>query len=218
MGSTDVFSELASPVIIKPAVSAGSMGVGIRSVVHDIHELNTQVALLENGYRGWELASGGIIAEEYIAGPEFTSLIVGDYNDPENCIVYPAIERVFNKVLPEEQKFLSFDRLWEIYEDEQPIGEGEDLYSYHKPNPEYLKEIAEISLASYIALKGKSYGRVDLRMKRDTKEIYVLEVNAQCGLSEDENYTSIGAILRLSDHTFPDLIKQIINNAISKRK
>ena len=30
----------------------------------------------------------------------------------------------------------------------------------------------------------------------------MLEVNAQCGLSEDEDYTSIGAILRYADKTF----------------
>ena len=30
----------------------------------------------------------------------------------------------------------------------------------------------------------------------------MLEVNAQCGLSEDEDYTSIGAILRYSDNNF----------------
>ncbi len=38
------------------------------------------------------------------------------------------------------------------------------------------------------------YGRLDIRMDRQTGKMYVLEVNAQCGLSEDEDYTSIGAI------------------------
>ena len=46
--------------------------------------------------------------------------------------------------------------------------------------------------------------------------MYVLEVNAQCGISEDENYTSIGAILRLSGNTFTDLVTDIINDAFIK--
>jgi hypothetical protein len=44
----------------------------------------------------------------------------------------------------------------------------------------------------------------------------VLEVNAQCGLSEDENYTSIGAILRLSGNSYKDLVIDIINDAFIK--
>jgi hypothetical protein len=48
--------------------------------------------------------------------------------------------------------------------------------------------------------------------------LYVLEVNAQCGLSEDENYTSIGAILRLSGSTYPDMLIEIINDAFRRRK
>ena len=54
---------------------------------------------------------------------------------------------------------------------------------------------------------------MDLRLDKATGKIYVLEVNAQCGLSEDEDYTSIGAILRLSGKTFTELVKEIINTA-----
>ena len=52
--------------------------------------------------------------------------------------------------------------------------------------------------AAYAAVGGRGYGRVDLRQDRVTGEIVVLEVNAQCGISEDEAYTSIGAILRFA--------------------
>jgi D-alanine-D-alanine ligase len=45
----------------------------------------------------------------------------------------------------------------------------------------------------------------------------VLEVNAQCGLSEDEDYTSIGAILRLSNQPFAELVKKIIETALLSR-
>ena len=212
----DVFNELATPVIVKPAVSAGSMGVGISSVVHNPAELQAQVLKLHSGYRGWELSGGGIIAEEFIKGREFTSFIIGDYTNPEMCKVYPAVERVFHKDLPDEQKFLSFDRLWEIYEEEQPIHNGEDLYTYQKPDLSISHQIDKISLDAYVAVKGMGYGRVDLRVDEHTKKLYVLEVNAQCGLSKDENFTSIGAILRLSGKTFPDLIRHIIDNALNR--
>jgi D-alanine-D-alanine ligase len=45
----------------------------------------------------------------------------------------------------------------------------------------------------------------------------VLEVNAQCGLSEDENYTSIGAILRYADCGFASLVQELISRAVVER-
>jgi hypothetical protein len=61
------------------------------------------------------------------------------------------------------------------------------------------------------------YTRVDVRMDHTTGKLYVLEVNAQCGLSEDEDYTSIGAILRLSGCTFTALVAEIIYDALRRR-
>jgi len=47
--------------------------------------------------------------------------------------------------------------------------------------------------------------------------MYVLEVNAQCGLSEDENYTSIGAMVRLGQDRFSDMLGAIIENALQTK-
>ena len=60
------------------------------------------------------------------------------------------------------------------------------------------------------------YTRVDIRMDLVTNKLYVLEVNAQCGISEDENFTSIGAILKFSGRTFSQLIEEILNDAIKR--
>jgi D-alanine-D-alanine ligase len=54
-------------------------------------------------------------------------------------------------------------------------------------------------------------------MDSTTQKLYVLEVNAQCGLSEDENYTSIGAILRVSGKSFTQLIVEIMNDAFARK-
>jgi D-alanine-D-alanine ligase len=55
-------------------------------------------------------------------------------------------------------------------------------------------------------------------MDNITKKMYVLEVNAQCGLSEDEDYTSIGAILKVSNQSFSSLVSEILYNAITKNQ
>ena len=49
----NIFEQLGTPIIIKPSVSGGSMGVGVKNVVENIDELNEQVAKMFEGYRGW---------------------------------------------------------------------------------------------------------------------------------------------------------------------
>ncbi len=214
----DVLIKLGSPVIVKPSVSGGSMGVGVRNVVCTSEDLNKQVQNMFDGYRGWQLTSDGIIAESFINGPEFTVLIVGSYDKPGNAKIYEPVERIFHPSLPDKEKFLSFDRLWEIYEEEKPMPNEGNFYEYELPDASLIDEIKRISWDAYVATKGKGYTRVDLRMDKETGKIYVLEVNAQCGLSEDEDYTSIGAILRLSGKTFTQLVVAIINDAYQRKK
>lgn len=214
----DLFTKLGTPVIVKPSVSGGSMGVGIRNVVNSAEELNEQVQNMFNGYRGWQLTSDGIVAESFINGPEYTVLIVGSYDKPGKAKIYEPVERIFHPSLPDKERFLSFDRLWEIYEEEKPMPDAGNFYEYELPDAVLIDEIKRISWEAFVATRGKGYTRVDLRMDKETRKIYVLEVNAQCGLSEDEDYTSIGAILRLSGKTFTQLVVAIINDAYQRKK
>lgn len=211
-----IFELLGSPVIVKPSVSGGSMGVGIKNVVCNQTELQQQVNKMFKGYRGWDLAADGLIAESFITGPEFTVMISGSYNNPKDAKIYTPVERVFHESLPEQEKFLSFDRLWEIYEDEAPMPNEANFYEYALPDPALIDEIKKISWDAYVACKGCGYTRADIRMDKETGKLYVLEVNAQCGLSEDEDFTSIGAILRFSGVSFTELVAEIINDAFSR--
>jgi D-alanine-D-alanine ligase len=212
----DIFEILGSPVIVKPAVSGGSMGVGIKNVVHNQEELNELVNKMFIGYRGWNLAADGLIAESFISGPEFTVLISGSHDHPKDAKIYTPVERVFHASLPEHEKFLSFDRLWEIYEDETPMPNEGNFYEYALPDSDIIDEIKKISWDAFVATRGCGYTRADVRMDKKTGQLYVLEVNAQCGLSEDEDFTSIGAILRISGNTFTDLVAEIINDAFKR--
>ncbi len=212
-----LFERHGRPLIVKPAVSAGSMGITIKSVVHSNDDLAEQVRLLHDGYHGWNLADGGVFVERYIVGPEFTTFIVGSSHAPDSSIVYPPVERVFHAALPPTEQFLSFDRLWEVHEKESPMADGASLWEYQPAAAELQQRISEISWAAYASVGGQGYGRVDLRMDAATGDIYVLEVNAQCGLSEDENYTSIGAILRFAERPFHGMVREIMECATPAR-
>ena len=212
-----LFDELGSSVILKPSVSGGSMGVGIKNVVNDKEALKNQLHSMFEGYRGWDLSIDGIVAESFITGREFTTMITGSSRHPEHCRVYYPVERVFHASLPEQEKFLSFDRLWEIYEEESPMPKNENFYEYEPVTTELAEEIRRISLEAYHAVNGTGYTRVDIRMDDKTGKLYVLEVNAQCGLSEDEDYTSIGAILRVNGTSFKELILEILQDAFIRK-
>jgi D-alanine-D-alanine ligase len=213
-----LLTNLGAPIIVKPAVSGGSLGVGVKNVVETEETLMTQVQKMFEGYRGWDLAGQGIIAESFIDGPEYTIMIVGSHHQPETAKIFPPIERVFHSSLPAKEKFLSFDRLWEIYEEESPMPQEENFYEYAMHPNEQQIEIQKIAWDAYVAVKGTGYTRVDIRVDAQTGTPYVLEVNAQCGISKDENFTSIGAILRYANQSFTQLVIYIINDAFARRR
>lgn len=218
-GSIDnIFEELGTPIILKPAVSGGSMGIGIKNVVHNLEECNEQIDKMNNGYRGWSLTVDGIIAEAFIEGPEYTVFITGNHDDLSNATIYTPVERVFHESLPETEKFLSFDRLWEIYEEETPMPNDDFFYAYQKPDMALVDAIKELAWNAFVSCKGTGYARIDIRMDRISGKMYVLEVNAQCGISEDEDYTSIGAILRVSGISFTEMIASLLKTTIARNK
>ncbi len=209
----DIFARHGCPLIVKPAVSAGSMGITVNSVVETCAALDDQLDELHAGYKGWNLVGGGVFVERYVAGREFTTFIVGSADEPHRATVYPSVERVFHESLPPAEQFLSYDRLWEVYERESPIGDGEYLWQYRAAPDADEPQIAALAWAAYVAVGGRGYGRVDIRMDAATGELFVLEVNSQCGLSEDEDHTSIGAILRYAQRPFATMLQNIMDTA-----
>lgn len=209
----DIAPHTGLPFIVKPAISGGSMGLGTRNVIQEESALYPLVQSLFDGYKGWDFAYGGFVAESFINGPEFTVFIIGSYLYQEQAIIYTPVERIFHDALPDMEKFLSFDRLWETYEKEKPIDEKADFYQYQRIPKILETAIKAISWEAYCAVEGTGYGRVDIRMDKETGKLFVLEVNAQCGLSEDENYTSIGAIARIGNHPYHEMIAHILEDA-----
>lgn len=212
-----ICKRVGTPLLIKPAVSGGSMGVSVKNVVNTEEDLVKRVDEIHTGYRGWNLLADGLFVEQFITGPEYTTFITGSSDDVAHCVIYEPVERVFHPSLPDTEKFLSFDRLWEIYEDETPMPKNENFYEYRPvTDPALSDAIKQLSLDAYHSCKGKGYGRLDIRKDDATGKLYMLEVNAQCGLSEDEDYTSIGAILKVSDITFTGIIVEILRDALRR--
>ena len=91
-----------------------------------------------------------------------------------------------------------------------------NFYEYAAAEPELVPALKKLSLDAYRSCGGKGYTRIDIRQDSNTGKLYMLEVNAQCGLSEDENYTSIGAILKASKISFTEVITEILRDALRR--
>jgi D-alanine-D-alanine ligase len=61
---TGVCDYIGTPVIVKPAVSGGSMGLGLKNVVSNDEELRKVIDELYKGYHGWDFTFGGLGGRE----------------------------------------------------------------------------------------------------------------------------------------------------------
>jgi D-alanine-D-alanine ligase len=213
---TGVCARLGTPVIVKPAISAASYGITLKSIVSTDDDVLLQAEELINGRHACVFPKGTIFAEKFISGPEFTVLVVGSSSHPEGLKVYHPVERAFNEKLPPSERFLSFERYWGLYREESPLPSDEPLYQYRLVEGEELKDrIRVLARRAYLSVGGCGYGRVDIRMDNDSKDLFVLEVNSNCGISSDDQ-TSVGQILRLSGASFANLLSDILNDALAR--
>jgi len=198
------------PVLVKPVASACSYGITAKGVVDDAAAAVEQARRLLDGIHGWTFRQDGVFVERFVEGREFTTLVVG------SGVAYPPVERVFPAHLPPRERLLSYERYWEDYKEETPLPPGVPLYRYESVEPPLRARLEELATRAFHALDGCGYARVDTRMDA-AGEIYVLEVNANCGLSSD-GQTSVSWILKLCDRPIHRLIAEIIHDGWERRR
>ena len=190
------------PLLVKPVASACSYGILQKGVVDDATAAVAQARRLLDGIHGWSFKQDGVFLERFVEGREFTVLVVGQ------GAAYPPAERVFPDGLPPRERLLSYERYWEDYTEETPLPAGVSLYRYAPVESPLRAKLEELAARAYRALEGCGYARVDMRMD-SSGEVYVLEVNSNCGLSSD-GQTSVSWILNLAGRPIHRLIEEII--------
>jgi D-alanine-D-alanine ligase len=139
--------------------------------------------------------------------------VVADQRCAQGVRAYPAVERIFHSALPPYERFLSYDRYWSCYQEEARLPDTEPFYRYALAAPQLQGPLGDLAMRAFLALSGTGYARVDIRMEARTGLLYVLEVNANCGLSSDEE-TSVGQILRLAKVPIHQLIASMLEDAL----
>ncbi len=210
-------SRLGTPLLVKPDRSAASMGISLRSRVHTDEGIAEQREWLKTSDVYAYADYRSLLVERFVEGPEFTVFVMGDYRQPASIECLPPVERRFNAGMPPEERFLSYYRYWGQYGQETPPP-GDGKFYDHAPvlDPLLCARLEDLSRRAYSVLQGTGYARVDFRMDSATRELYVLEVNANCGMSEDDQ-TSTGCILEFAGMSLASLLQPIIDHGLKRR-
>ncbi|MBM3607746.1 MAG: SET domain-containing protein-lysine N-methyltransferase [Alphaproteobacteria bacterium] len=213
----DIATAIAAigfPLFIKPDVSAGSSGIHAHSVCHSADDAREAYFKLKADIH---VGNSPVIAEPFLDGREFTCLLVEDASQPLGLWALPPCERVFDKRLPEEERFLIYERYWALPDAQTPLPAGEPFYWYGLAPIDLREKIVDISRRAMRAVDGVGYGRVDMRYCERLGGLMVLEVNAQCGLSREDDAT-VGSMLKLSNNDITQLIERILVHAMSRKR
>jgi D-alanine-D-alanine ligase len=99
----------------------------------------------------------------------------------------------------------------------------DSFLSFQLVDSDLYETLCDLAKRAYCAVGGNGYGRVDVRMDRLSQELFVLEVNPNCGISSqslsnlsDPTGTSVGTILHLAGIPFVNLISEIIAEALTE--
>jgi D-alanine-D-alanine ligase len=197
---------LGWPLFIKPDVAAGSSGITEFSRANNLDEGLRAVEMAFKHMDGYESWVGGLIAEPFLAGREFTVLVVSDAAAPQGLRAYVPVERVFRATTAVDQRFLTSDRV---------MSEGDDSEEYtYAPAPDALHdELIDLARRAMLAVDGTGYARIDIRYDADPGVPYVLEVNANCGITADTS-SAVGNILQYSGASIDAFIVTIIADAL----
>lgn len=195
-GKEKLDSNLAFPLIVKPACEGSGFGIHKDSVVNSEEALYKKVRELLTQYQP------PAIAEEFIEGREFTVGIIGN---GANKTILPIMEIDFKDIPEEYGRFYTF----EVKTD---FGEQTKYYCPAPLSIEIEKAIKENVSRAFDALGCRDIARVDIRVK-DGKP-YVIEINSLPGLKPV--YSDLPKMANAAGMSYEDLIMQILEEAIAR--
>jgi len=155
------------PLIVKPQLDDGSVGISRNSLVRSERELRERL-------RRIRLASGGpLMCEEFIPGRDLFVAVIG--NAPR---VLPAVELVIRRKGPAAPEFMTY----RVKHDRGYSARWRVGYRVPRLAPGLVSTIDAASRAIFHALRLRDYARIDYRLTPDGR-LYFLEANPNPDLS-----------------------------------
>jgi D-alanine-D-alanine ligase len=198
-GRTEHSHDIQFPVIVKPALEDGSIGIRFSAVVGSLKELMERIDGVHAEF------DAPVLIEEYIEGREIYAAVIGN-RDPE---ALPIVELDLSQLPKGTPRIAGTEVKWEegtaIYRSTQPFF-PDDL---DEKTEQHLKETA---CAAYQALKLRDYGRIDIRLD-DKGHAYVIEVNPNPWLLSTAEFAKAA---KKSGRQHCQLVGEIVELAMSR--
>jgi D-alanine-D-alanine ligase-like ATP-grasp enzyme len=195
--TNEAIKHLSFPIFIKPAKAGDSLGIDEYSLVHSKEELEQKAAAIIEEY-------GPLLAEEYIAGREFTVLVAANANGI-TCTVFRPVEYLF----PEGREFKTYAlKTSELHPD----------CNVPCDDPEIDKQLRSASEKIFNGFKGVGYARLDFRVNNNN-EIFFLEINFTCSVFYKDGYEgSADFVLKYDGIGQAGFLRHIINEGIARHR
>jgi D-alanine-D-alanine ligase-like ATP-grasp enzyme len=152
---------LRFPMIVKHYSSYSSVDLSRRSRVCSPAGLRQQTRKIVRRH-------GAALIEEFIEGTECTVLVAENPDDPTRPKTYTPVQYRF----PEGETFKHADMKWVDFAKMAALPVDDAILD---------ARLRDISARFFLALKGASFGRCDLRVDR-SGAIFMLEINPNCGV------------------------------------
>ena len=193
----EAIKHLSFPLFVKPAKAGDSLGIDEYSLVHNKKEFEQKASAIIEEY-------GPLLAEEYIAGREFTVLVAAN-DDGKTCTVFRPIEYLF----PEGREFKTYAlKTSDLHPDcNVPCND-----------PELDKQLRFASERIFNGFKGVGYARLDFRLN-EKGDIYFLEINFTCSVFYKDGYEgSADFVLKYDGIDQEGFLRHIINEGIARHR
>ncbi len=158
--------QLQFPLFVKPAKAGDSLGIDEQSLVNTKEDLQQKVEAILAEY-------GELLVEEYIAGREFTVLVVANA-DGKTSTAFKPVEFIF----PEGNKFKTYALKTSELHPNANIAVADDTLDNQ------LRQAAQRIFSTF---NGVGYARLDFRMN-EKGVLYFLEINFTCSVFYKDGY------------------------------
>ncbi len=187
------------PVILKPALGDGSMGITQKAVCNNKEELFSYYEWLKTTF-----PNTLIIVQEFLSGREFSVAILGRSSNFE---ILPILEVDYTNLPQDLPKLLSYESKWDPKSPYWNIGFKKAIL-----NQEQQKDLIDASKMLFDLLQCKDYARFDFRTDKEGN-IKFLEVNPNPGWCWDGKLNLMASFANLS---YSQLLDKILKSAIQR--
>ncbi len=191
-------SGLSYPLFVKPAAAGDSLGIDSQSLVKDFSSLKAKVNQLLDEF-------DEVIVEEFVAGREFTVLVVGNADSSSEPHAYLPLEFCF----PDGHDYKTY---------ELKITEWHPECNVICRDPAITERLQEAGRNIFKAVGGVGYVRMDFRMD-DAGEIYFLDANFECSVLYPEGYEgSADYILKADPEGQSGFLRRIVEEGLARHQ